>query len=80
MRYDALNSYVLAVRMKMTGTKHVLILHVCYTDKSKSKDFLVDMTLSQVCSTDEYESKGIIVYESSTEESESEFIHKNINK
>ena len=31
------------------------------------------------CSTDKYESKGIIVNECSTEEDESEFIHKIIN-
>ena len=40
-------------------------------------------TLLQVCSTEEDESKGImgiIVSGSSTEEIESEFVHKNINK
>ena len=51
-----------------------------FTDESGLEEFLVDDTLSQVCSTDEKESKGIIVDESSTEESESECIHKNINK
>ena len=34
----------------------------------------------QVCSTDEDESKGIIVDESSTEDSELEYVHKNVNK
>ena len=35
---------------------------------------------SHVCSMDEDESKGIIVDECYTEEDESEFVHKNINK
>ena len=39
----------------------------------------MEKTLSQVCSTDEDESKGIIVNESSTEESESECVYKKIN-
>ena len=34
----------------------------------------------QACSTDEDESKGIIIDESSTEESELECVHKNVNK
>ena len=34
----------------------------------------------QICSTDEDESKGIIVEKCSTEEDESECIHQNINK
>ena len=34
----------------------------------------------QVCSTDKDESKGIIFDESSTEESEAECVHKNVNK
>ena len=37
-------------------------------------------TLLQVCSSDEDESKSIIVDESSMEESESECVHKNTNK
>ena len=40
----------------------------------------MDGNLWQVCATEEYESKGIIVDESSTEKSESECVHKNINK
>ena len=48
--------------------------------KSESEEFLVEETLLQVYSTDEDESKSIIVVESSTEESESECVHKNINK
>ena len=59
--------------------KQILISYVCSTYKSKSKEFLVDKTLSRVCSKDEEKSKVIIVDESSTEESESECVHKNIN-
>ena len=55
----------------MTGTKQIPILYVCYMGERKSKEFLIDKTLSQVCSTDEDKSKGIIVDESSMEESES---------
>ena len=55
----------------MTGTKQIMILNNCYPDERKSEEFLLDEILSQVCSTDEDESKGIIVDESSTEESES---------
>ena len=40
----------------------------------------MDKTLSQVCSTDDDESKGIIVDDSSTVESKSEFAHNNIEK
>ena len=40
----------------------------------------MEKTLSRVCSKDEDESKIIIFDESSTEESESECVHKNINK
>ena len=39
-------------------------------DKSESKDFLVEETLSQVCSTDRDESKGIIADEIFAEENE----------
>ena len=49
-------------------------------DESESEEFLVEETLSQVCSMEEDESKIIIVNESYTEESESEFVYKNINK
>ena len=50
------------------------------TDDSKLNEFLVDKTLSQIFSTDEDESKGIIIDECSTEEDKSELIYKNINK
>ena len=71
MRADALNLDDYPVRTKMTGEKHTPISHVCYTEDSKSKEFLLDKTSSQVCSTSEDESKIIIVDECSTEESES---------
>ena len=64
----------------MTGMKQIPTSHVCYTDKSELKEFLVDKMLSHICSTDEDESKAIIVDECSTEEDESECVHKNINK
>ena len=79
-RADALKPHIYTVRKKMTGTKQITILHIFSTDESKSKDFLVEKTLSQVCSTDKYKSKGIIVDESSTEERESKCVHININK
>ena len=56
-----------------------MILHVCSTDDSESEDFLLEKTVSQFCSTDKDKSKGIIINESSTEESESECVHKNTN-
>ena len=55
-----LNSQVYPARMEKIGTKQILISHVFSTDKSELKEFLVDKTLSQVCSTDEDESTGII--------------------
>ena len=64
----------------MTGMQQIPISHICSTDESKSKGFLTDEKLSQVCSTDEGESESVIVDESSTEESESESVHKNINR
>ena len=54
----------------MTDTKHIPILHIYSTDESESEEFLVDEDLSQVCSTDEDEPKGIIANEISTEENE----------
>ena len=70
MRADALNLDNYPVIMEMTGAKHIPILHVCYMDISKSKEFLVEKYLLQVCSTD-LDEKNIAVDESSTEESES---------
>ena len=80
IRADALNSHVYPVRTKMTSMQHIMILHVCSTDESKQEYLIVEKNSSQYCSTDEDESKSIIVDESSTEESESECVHKNLNK
>ena len=60
--------------------KHIPVSHVCSPEESKLKEFLVNKTLSQICSTDEDESKGITVDECSTKEDESERVHKNISK
>ena len=51
-----------------------LNLHVFSTNGSKSKDFLVDETLSQVYSTDKEKPENIIANGSSTEESESKCV------
>ena len=80
MRADALNSENYPVGTEMTGTKNISISHVCSTDESKSEEFLVDKTLSQVFHTEKDKSKSVIVDEISTEEIESECVHKNINK
>ena len=45
----------------MTDTKQIPSSHVCSTEKSRLKEFLVNQTLWQSRSTDEDESKGIIV-------------------
>ena len=79
-RYDALNLDNYPVITEMTGSKYILISQVCSTDDRESKEFLVDENLMQVCSTDEFKSKSMIVYESSTEESKSECVHKSVNK
>ena len=70
MRADALNLHVYTVRMEMTTTKQIPISHVSSTDEIELKDFLVDKTLFQICSTDKGKSKDIIVDEYSTEEDE----------
>ena len=64
----------------MNGTHHIPISHVYYKDESELEEFIVDKNLSQICSTDEDESKGVIVEKYSTKEDESECAHKNINK
>ena len=80
MRDDALNLYVYPVRTEMNVTQQILISHFYSKDDSESEEFLVDKSLSQVCSTDEDKLKIIIAGEISTEESESECSHKSINK
>ena len=42
MRADALNLHIYPVRTEMTATKQIPNSHVCSTDKSKLKEFLVD--------------------------------------
>ena len=37
LRVDTLNSHVYQVRMEMTGTQHILILHVCSMGERKLK-------------------------------------------
>ena len=80
VRSDALNLHIYPVRTEMTGMDHIPMSHVCSKDQSESEEFPVDETLPQVYSTDKDESKSIFVDESSTEESESECVHKSINK
>ena len=53
MRADALNSENYPLRTEMSGTKHIPTSHVCSTDKSELKEFLVDKKLLHICSTDE---------------------------
>ena len=71
MRADALNLHVYPVRTDMTGTKQIPTSHIFSTDERELKAFPVDKNLSQICSTDEGESKGIIVNKYSTEEEKS---------
>ena len=61
MRDDSLNLDNYPTETEMAGVKQIPISHVCSTDDSKSKDFLVDENLSQVCSMDEGESECVIV-------------------
>ena len=79
MRDDASNLHVDPVRMEMTGTQQIPISCVCESDQIKPKDILAKKNISQVCSTDEGESESVIFNESSTEDNESESVHKSIN-
>ena len=63
----------------MTGTQYIPILHECNSHERKLKGIILDKNLSQVCSTDERKSERFIVHEKSTEENESESVHKSIN-
>ena len=63
MRAGALNSEVYPVRTYMTDTKQIPNSDVCSTHDGKLKEFLVDKTLLQICSTDTDGSKGISVNE-----------------
>ena len=68
MIFDALNLHVYPARTKMTAMKKILNTHDYSTGESELKEFLVDETLSQICSTDEDKQKGIIVNECYAEE------------
>ena len=72
MRDDDLNLDNYPVRTEMTTTKKIPTTHVCSTDESRLKESPVNKTLLQICSTDDEESKGIIINECSTEDDESE--------
>ena len=61
MRANSLNFQVYPVIMEMNDTKKIPTSHVFSMDESELKEFLVEKTLSQICSTDKDESKGIIV-------------------
>ena len=77
---DALNSHVYPVILEMTDTQQIPISHIYYAGERESEKFLGEKTLLHVCSTDDEESKRIFVHESSTEENESECVHKSVNK
>ena len=79
MRDYYFNSHIDLVRTEMTGKQQIPISHVCDSDNRESKGILADEKWSQVCSKDKSESESVIVNESSTEERESESVHKSIN-
>ena len=66
MRADALSLHVYPVITKMNGTQHNATSNICSTNENKLKEFLVDKTLLHHWSTEEDESKSIIVDECST--------------
>ena len=61
MRADALNSHVYPIRTGENGTQQISTSQGYSKDESELKEFLVDENLSHICSTDEDESKSIIV-------------------
>ena len=79
-RSDVLNLHVYPVRTEMTVTQKIPISHVYSNTESELKEFLVDGTILQICSTNENESKSIIIDKCFMKEDESECVHKNINK
>ena len=79
MRADALNLHVDPVRTEMTAPQKIPISHICDAGESESKYILADKNVSQVYSTDDGELESVIFDGSSTEESESESVHKSIN-
>ena len=80
MRYDALNSHINPVKAEMAGMQLIPTSHVKSMDKSELKEFQIEKTLSQICSTDEDKLKIIVNDECSTEEYESESVQKTINE
>ena len=66
MRADTLNLHVDPVIIEMTGMQHIPISHLSGSDKRKSKDFLSEENLLQVCSMDKGESERVISNESTT--------------
>ena len=76
---DTFNLHVGPVRTEITGTQQIPILQVCDLEKRKSKLIPSGENLLQFFSTNERESESVIVDEISTEEIESEIIHKSIN-
>ena len=52
MRVDALNSDNYPVRTEMTARKQILTSHLCSTEESELKEFLIEKTLLQICSKD----------------------------
>ena len=52
----------------MTAKKQIPTSHIRSTDERELKEFQVNETLSNICSTDKEEPKGIIVKECSMEE------------
>ena len=70
MRADAVNLQVYPEITEITGTQHIPTSHIYFTDNTELEEFLAGKTLLHVYSTDEDESKGIIVDESSMEGSE----------
>ena len=60
MRADDLNLHVYPVITKMIATKQIPVLHVCSMDERKSKEFLFNKNIPQICSTNDEESKGIV--------------------
>ena len=79
MRADAFNTQVNPVRTKMTGTQHIPILQVLSLDRRVSTWIIADKNLSKVYSTGKRKSESVIVDKRSTEESESESVHKSVN-
>ena len=60
----------------MTGMQHIPILYVCESYESKSKEIIRDKKILLLCFMDKNESESVTINESSTEESESESVHK----